>query len=150
MPRMASASPTRPPGSILALAVILGLAIGIAAAFLVHAPTSRGRAGNGGITGGVATSTTLGGDFWTVVVASVPSGQPDSRAQADARASALRDLGLDAGVLDSSGYSSLNRGYLVVFSGRFDSHDQAEGHMRAMKDQDLPDGPAPYVREVRH
>jgi hypothetical protein len=56
---------------------------------------------------------------------------------------------MEAGVLDSSGYSSLNRGYLVVYSGRFHSRAQAEAHLRALQDQKLPEGPNPYVREVR-
>jgi hypothetical protein len=142
---MTAASPVRRP-AVIVLAVALGLAIGVGAAFLTEAgerpaPPGASRA---------APTTTVERDFWTVVLASIEAGRADGRARAEARAEDLRGAGLeDVGVLDSSRYGSLNAGYLVVFSGRFPSREAAERHLRRVRDRDLPAGPAPYVREVR-
>jgi septal ring-binding cell division protein DamX len=56
---------------------------------------------------------------WTVVLASTRS---RSEAETKARAAA----GEEAGVLRSDDYTSLRKGYWVVFSGQYDSRDAAE------------------------
>ena len=59
-----------------------------------------------------------GKNAWTVVLASTRS-----RAEAQKKA---RAAGGGAGVLHSDDYSSLRKGYWVVFSGQFDTRKQAE------------------------
>ena len=61
-----------------------------------------------------------GGSAYTVILASLGSEAEASDFQAEARAA-----GLDAGILNSSDYGSLNPGYWVVFSGTYDSSDGA-------------------------
>ncbi|MBK5231588.1 MAG: SPOR domain-containing protein [Thermoleophilia bacterium] len=61
-----------------------------------------------------------GGSGYTVVLASL-----GSESEASAFQSEASSAGLDAGILNSSDFSSLNPGYWVVFSGTFDSSDGA-------------------------
>jgi hypothetical protein len=56
---------------------------------------------------------------WTVVLASTPS-------RAEARRKARAAGGGDVGVLDSDEFSSLRRGYWVVFAGEYPSRNAAE------------------------
>jgi hypothetical protein len=61
---------------------------------------------------------------WTIVLVSYPktAGKPAAQTTADKAARA----GLaEVGVLDSSGYPSLQPGYFVVFSGIYDTQAQA-------------------------
>jgi hypothetical protein len=68
------------------------------------------------------------------------------RAQANAKAREAKSRGIDAGVLHSNDYSSLNPGYWVVFSGQYDSADQA----RAKIDEFASKGfPGSYPRQVK-
>jgi hypothetical protein len=61
---------------------------------------------------------------WTVVLASIPA--TNGRADALARARQALRAGLtQVGVLESSSYSSLHPGYLVVFAGVYSSEDDA-------------------------
>jgi hypothetical protein len=62
---------------------------------------------------------------WTVVLASLP--ESSGRPAAVRAAQRALDAGLpEAGVLNSSEYSSLHPGYWVVFSGIYDSEDEAQ------------------------
>ncbi len=61
---------------------------------------------------------------WTIVLDSVPSGS--RAAYAEAR-QALRKGMKKVGVLNSSSYSSLHPGYLVVFAGIYGSEADAQG-----------------------
>jgi hypothetical protein len=61
---------------------------------------------------------------WTVVLDSLPSGSPVAYAEAR---QALRKGMKRVGVLNSSSYSSLHPGYLVVFAGIYDSEAEAQG-----------------------
>jgi hypothetical protein len=62
---------------------------------------------------------------WTVVLESPPAAQ--GRAAATTKAREASQAGLtEVGVLRSDEYSSLHPGYLVVFSGIYDSRAQAE------------------------
>jgi hypothetical protein len=63
-----------------------------------------------------------GGTGFTAILASV-----STEAEARAIQSEATGRGLDAGVLDSSEYSSLRPGYWVVFSGVFPNAEGAEG-----------------------
>ena len=62
---------------------------------------------------------------WTLVLASLPTSAGKPAAAAKAR-QALRAGLPDAGVLDSSKYSSLHPGYYVVFSGIYSSIGDAQ------------------------
>lgn len=68
-----------------------------------------------------------------------------SEASARQRQSEATELGLDAGVLYSSNFSSLRPGYWVVFSGTFE--DEASADARAIQAQGLGFGDA-YGRFV--
>ena len=61
---------------------------------------------------------------WTIVLDSLPSGSPVAYAEAR---QALRKGMKKVGVLNSSSYSSLHPGYLVVFAGIYDSEAEAQG-----------------------
>lgn len=61
---------------------------------------------------------------WTIVLDSLPSGSPVAYAEAR---QALRKGMKRVGVLNSSGYSSLHPGYLVVFAGIYGSEADAQG-----------------------
>jgi septal ring-binding cell division protein DamX len=90
-----------------------------------------------GTTGGIA-SWTPGKSGWTVVIASVTS-----RAAADTRAQQLIDGGATGvGVLRSDDYSSLRKGYWVVYSGEYGSRQAASD---ALQGVDAPDA---YVRQI--
>lgn len=71
-----------------------------------------------------------GGSHYTVVLASL-----GSQSQARVAQRRFSDRGLDAGVLNSSDYSSLRSGYWVVFSGVFP--DQSEANTRASRAKSL-------------
>ena len=72
----------------------------------------------GGAAAGALAQWPAGERAWTVVIASTRS-----RAEAERKASAA---GTDAGVLRSADYSSLRKGYWVVFAGQFPSRSAAE------------------------
>ena len=62
---------------------------------------------------------------WTIVLDSLPS--PSGRASATAEAQRARRSGMKRiGVLDSSQFSSLHPGYLVVFAGIYGSQAEAQ------------------------
>ena len=71
----------------------------------------------GGATAGLA-QWPEGKTAWTVVIAST-----SSRAEAEKKA---RAAGAEAGVLHSDDYSSLRKGYWVVFSGQYDEQKAAQ------------------------
>jgi hypothetical protein len=61
----------------------------------------------------------------TVILASIPTSEGRSRAEARAREAISAGLS-EVGVLDSSDFSSLNAGYHVVFAGIHDTEAQAK------------------------
>lgn len=72
-------------------------------------------------------------DGYTIVLATVPARNGGSAADARARR-ALRASLPDVGILASSDYASLHPGYRVVFTGIFDSLDEAQAalpHVRS-------------------
>jgi hypothetical protein len=68
---------------------------------------------------------------WTVVLDSLPSGSPVAYGEAR---QALRKGMKRVGVLNSSGYSSLHPGYLVVFAGIYGSEPEAQGALLNARD----------------
>ncbi|HKF00545.1 MAG TPA: SPOR domain-containing protein [Actinomycetes bacterium] len=139
---MAASNPTRSL-AIVGLAVLLGLGIGILAAFIAGGERPPDQ-----VAADTTVSTTPLASFWTVVLASIPtgsSGQQAAQEGAEARVEQLRRRGVAAEVLDSDRYTSLNKGFLVVFSGRFAEEGAARAHQRELRARGL-DG---YVRQAR-
>jgi len=106
------------------------------------APTDTPDAGddNTGSDTGSTTSGWPGGDGWTVIIAS-----KSSKSEAESIATEAQGKGLTVGILDSSDFSSLNPGYQVVFTEKFDSKSAAQDSLSDVQ-SDYPDA---YVREVK-
>ena len=84
-----------------------------------------------------------GQNGWTIVLASLP--QSSGRANAARVGQQAIDAGLtDVGVLNSDEFSSLHPGYFVVFSGIYNSQDEARGGLDAAKGA----YPQAYVRQI--
>jgi len=82
---------------------------------------------------------------YTIVLESDPTG--NGRTKPDATAQRALNAGLpQVGILDSSGYSSLNPGYYVVFTGVYDSTSAAQSHLGAARSAGFP---LAYIRQVR-
>jgi hypothetical protein len=94
---------------------------------------------------GTLTAWPAGQSGYTVVLESVPASS-SGRALALDRARSASRAGLpQVGVLDSSRYSSLHPGYSVVFSGIYDSRDEAD---RALAAANAKGFSAAYVRQI--
>jgi hypothetical protein len=105
------------------------------------APTDTPDAGDtGGDTGSTTAAAWPGGNGWTVIIAS-----KNSKSAAESIATEAQGKGLTVGILDSSDFSSLNPGYQVVFTEKFDSKSAAEDSLGDVQ-KDYPDA---YVREVK-
>jgi septal ring-binding cell division protein DamX len=88
---------------------------------------------------GAVGSWPAGETAFTVVLLSSPT-----KANADKRATALASSGADVGVLKSDDFKSLRGGYYVVFSGQYDSRDEAQRAAESL----VADAPGAYVRRV--
>jgi hypothetical protein len=94
---------------------------------------------------GALTAWPAGQSGYTVVLESIPASS-SGRALALERARSASRAGLpQVGVLDSNLYSSLHPGYSVVFSGIYDSRDEAD---RAQAAANAKGFTAAYVREI--
>lgn len=81
---------------------------------------------------------------WTVVLASVDAAR--GRAPAAAQARAALDAGLsEVGVLRSDAFSSLHPGYFVVFTGVYETQQQANEATREARNRGYD---RPYAREI--
>jgi hypothetical protein len=78
---------------------------------------------------------------YTVVLVSAKNKQ-----QANAKAREAISRGIDAGVLHSNNYSSLNPGYWVVFAGQYGSADQARSKIDDYASKGFPGS---YPRQVK-
>jgi predicted nucleic acid-binding Zn ribbon protein len=96
--------------------------------------------GNTGSDSGSTVSGWPGGDGWTVIVAS-----KGSQSEAETIATEAQGKGLTVGILNSDDFSSLNPGYKVVFTEKFDSKSAAEDSLSDVQ-SDYPDA---YVRQVK-
>jgi len=85
-----------------------------------------------------------GQNGWTIVLSSIPERGGRTTALNEARKAMNAGL-TDVGVLDSSQFSSLHSGYFVVFSGIFNSEQQA----RTALDTAQGTYPQSYVREIQ-
>ena len=94
---------------------------------------------------GALTAWPGGQSGYTVVLESIPASS-SGRALALERARSASRAGLpQVGVLDSSRYSSLHPGYSVVFSGTYDSREDAD---RAQAAANAKGFSAAYVRQI--
>jgi hypothetical protein len=84
-----------------------------------------------------------GKNGWTIVLSSIPqtSGRP---AAVNVARNALSAGLTDVGIIDSSQFSSLHTGYYVVFTGIYDSENEA----RAALDTAQGTYPQSYVRQI--
>jgi hypothetical protein len=80
-----------------------------------------------------------GKDAWTVILFSSTAKQ-----EADAKARSFADQGTSVGVLDSDDYASLRGGYWVVFSGQYDTQQQAQDAATGLQSK----APDAYARKV--
>jgi type IV secretory pathway VirB10-like protein len=78
---------------------------------------------------------------YTVVLVSAKSHK-----QANAKAQEAVSRGIDAGVLHSNDYSSLNPGYWVVFAGQYSSASEASSHIQEYAGKGFSGG---YPRQVK-
>ena len=69
-----------------------------------------------------------------------------SRRQAFAKAREAKSRGIDAGVLHSNNYSSLNPGYWVVFAGQYSSANEARSHIDEYASKGFAGG---YPRQIK-
>jgi hypothetical protein len=79
---------------------------------------------------------------YTVVLIS-----PKSRSQAYSKARQAKRNGIDAGVLHSNDYSSLNPGYWVVFVGQYKTMAKAQSHVGDYTGKGFPAGYARLVKK---
>jgi hypothetical protein len=93
--------------------------------------------------GGGLTEWPQGQDGWTVVLVSTPQTAGRPAAVREARRAIAAGL-TDVGVLDSSDFSSLHSGYWVIFSGVFNSRQEAESAL----DTATGTYSAAYVRQI--
>jgi cell division septation protein DedD len=66
--------------------------------------------------------------------------------QANAKAREAKSRGIDAGVLHSNNYSSLNPGYWVVFAGQYGTANEARSHIDEYASKGFAGG---YPRKVK-
>jgi hypothetical protein len=102
-------------------------------------PTGTADSNTGSDTGSTFTGWP-GGNGWTVIIAS-----KNSKSDAETIATEAQGKGLTVGILNSDDFSSLNPGYQVVFTEKFDSKSAAEDSLSDVQN-DYPDA---YVRQVK-
>jgi len=88
---------------------------------------SPGSTPSTGTTGTIA-SWPSGQTAWTVILESATS-----KSAADAKANEFSSGGITVGVLHSDDFSSLNKGYWVVFSGAYDSKSAADAALPGLQ-----------------
>jgi hypothetical protein len=82
---------------------------------------------------------------YTIVLASIPTNR--GRDDAEAEANDAIDAGIsNVGILNSSDYASLNAGYYVVFSGVYDTEQQANANLASVRSRGYP---AAYSRDIQ-
>jgi sporulation related protein len=86
-----------------------------------------------------ATTWPAGREAWTVVLFSSAR-----KAEADAKAKDFAGQGKTVGVLDSDEYTSLRPGYWVVFSGQYETQEEAQSAAEGFGDS----APGAYARKV--
>jgi SPOR domain len=129
----------RPGPAMAAVAAVLGLVAGaiLGLSSPGSAPQAQARAP---VETTVAPTTTLPDEFETVVLGSF-----DERAGADARLALVRRQGVkDAGILGDEQWDLRTR--WAVYSGLFQSEDEAEAHLEQLRQLGITES---YVRSVK-
>ena len=129
----------RPGPAMATVAAVLGLVAGaiLGLASPGSAPQAQARAP---VETTVAPTTTLPDEFETVVLGSF-----NERAGADARLALVRRQGVkDAGILDDEQWDLRTR--WAVYSGLFQSEDEAEAHKEELRQLGITES---YVRSVK-
>jgi len=122
----------RPGPAMAAVAAVLGLVAGVVLAISSPGSAPPARAAAPVETTVGPTTTTLPDEFHTVVL-----GSYNNRANADARLQEVRSLGVkDAGILDRNQYD-LRTAY-AVYSGQFDTQEQALAHREQLAQYGIP------------
>jgi hypothetical protein len=119
----------RPGPGMVAVFALIGLIAG--AVIGLFSPSGTQQGSQGGAAAGTTspsstTLTELPGNFYTVILASIPESR--GLREAEARAATFRNAGVEnVGVVASSRYGSLSDPYWVVYSGVFTSLEEAVG-----------------------
>ena len=130
----------RPGPAMAAVAAVVGLVAGAIFGLSSTGSTPQAQANVPVEATVAATTTTLPEEFHTVVL-----GSYDERANADARLREVRNQGVeDAGLLDQEEYELGTR--WAVYSGLFQSEDEAEAHREQLRQLGLTEY---YVKSVK-
>ena len=130
----------RPGPAMAAVATALGLVAGIVLGLSAPTREPRAQASPPVETTVAPTTTTIPDEFETVVLGSF-----DDRANADARLAKVRRQGVrGAGILDDEQYDLRTR--WAVYSGLFQSEDEAEAYMEQLRQLGITES---YVRTVK-
>jgi hypothetical protein len=130
----------RPGPAMAAVAAMLGLVAGVILGLSSPGSAPQAQARAPVETTVAPTTTTLPDEFETVVLGSF-----NERAGADARLALVRRQGVkDAGILDNRQWDLRTR--WAVYSGLFQSEDEAEAHMEQLRQLGISES---YVRPVR-
>lgn len=98
-------------------------------AYLLQRTGSGWRIVRDQVTNRVSTSDSV----WTVIIDSLAVAEGKTRQDADRQAASVRARGTEADVLFSNDYRSLNRGYWVVYSGRFRTKAEVDAHAAVLR-----------------
>jgi SPOR domain len=130
----------RPGPAMAAVAAVLGLVAGAILGLSSPGSAPQAQARAPVETTVAPTTTTLPDEFETVVLGSF-----NDRALADARLALVRRQGVkDAGILDDQQYDLRTR--WAVYSGLFQSEDEAEAHREQLRQLGITES---YVRSVK-
>ena len=130
----------RPGPAMAAVAAVLGLVAGAILGLSSPGSAPQAQARAPVETTVAPTTTTLPDEFETVVLGSF-----GERAGADARLALVRRQGVnDAGILDDERWDLRTR--WAVYSGLFQSEDEAEAHMEQLRQLGITES---YVRSVK-
>jgi hypothetical protein len=134
----------RPGPAMAAVAAMLGLVAGVVLGLSSPGSAPPARAAAPVETTVAPTTTTLPDEFHTVVL-----GSYNNRANADARLQQVRAMGVkDAGILDRTQYD-LRTAY-AVYSGQFDTQEQALAHREQLAQYGIPEDGRFYRKVTRN
>jgi hypothetical protein len=133
----------RPGPAMAAVAAVLGLVAGAILGLSSPGAAPSAQASAPPETTVAPTTTTLPEEFHTVVL-----GSYGERAKADARLREVREMGVkDAGILEQTEYD-LRTPY-AVYSGRFDTQDEARAYLEELAGYGIPANGRFYKKVTR-
>ena len=122
----------RPGPAMAAVAALLGMVAGVILGISSPGTAPQAQASAPSETTVAPTTTTLPDEFHTVILGSYPE-----QAGAEARLREVRTMGVkDAGILEESEYD-LRTAY-AVYSGRFETQDEARAHLQELAGYGIP------------